>query len=121
MSKSLFSLSQQIEEIERELVLRKRVYPGLIHKGTMTQSIANYHMGRIEGAKASLEWLRANETDVRAFVAAKAEARKKCPDCVGTGRRFWSVALSQFLPHGSTTDPEAKCETCETCGGRGAA
>lgn len=72
-----FSLTQQIEELEREIELRGRVYPNQVRSGAMRQSIADYHMNRIKAAKASLECLRANETDVRAYVAAKAQRKKE--------------------------------------------
>ena len=69
-----FSISQQIEEIEREITLRERVYPNQVRTGAMRQSVADYHMNRIKAAKASLEWLRANETAVRAFVSKQKDA-----------------------------------------------
>jgi len=72
-----FSITQQIEEIDREIELRSRVYPNQVRSGAMRQSVADYHLERIKAVGASLEWLRANETDVRSFVVAKVEARKK--------------------------------------------
>jgi len=63
-----FSLAQQIEEVDRELELRRRVYPGQVRSGAMRQSVADYHMARMQAVLTSLRWLQANETDVRAFV-----------------------------------------------------
>src|SRR5579863_1305956 len=95
-----FSIGQQIEEVEREIALREDVYK---RKYTgRDKSRGEFHLARMRAVLKTLKWLRDNETDVRGYVIAKVEARKAkreaCPDCVGTGR-------------GSTTDPEAKCET----------
>lgn len=67
------SLNLQIDEVTRELNQRRGVYPRMVAKGTMKQSLADYQMERLEAVKATLEWLRENETDVRAYVAAKKE------------------------------------------------
>lgn len=53
-----FSLAQQIEEVQREITLRGRVYPHQVASGKMKQSIADYHMGRMQ---AVLETLRGIE------------------------------------------------------------
>ena len=50
-----FSLGQQIEEIEREIRLRREVYPRMVAKGRMKQSAADYHLARMA---AVLETLR---------------------------------------------------------------
>ena len=71
------SLSQQIDEVERELRMRAEVYPRWVRNGKLRQSIADYQVERMEHVKASLEWLRDNETDVRAYVATKIEVRKR--------------------------------------------
>ena len=55
-----FSIPQQIEEIEREIMLRGRVYPHQVASGKMKQSIADYHMGRMQ---AVLETLRGIDND----------------------------------------------------------
>jgi hypothetical protein len=68
---SEFSIHQQIEEIDREIALRKHVYARQITKGDMRQSFADYHMGRIEAAKKSLEWLRDNREQVVEWLRAK--------------------------------------------------
>ena len=59
-----FTIYQQIEEFEREIALRKNVYPNLVAKGNMRQSVADYHMARIEAALKSLEWLRDNRDGI---------------------------------------------------------
>lgn len=75
-----FSLSQQIDEVERELGERNRVYDRLVKTGKMRQSVADFQLGRMLAVKATLEWLLEHETDIRAYVAAKAEARKKAEE-----------------------------------------
>ncbi len=52
----MISLAQQIEEVERELGLRKGVYARAIASGKMRQSVADYHMQRLQ---AVLETLKA--------------------------------------------------------------
>lgn len=68
------SLSQQIDEINRELGQRKVVYPRLVSGGKMRQSIADYQVARMEAAKATLEWLRDHEATVRAAVGRPPQA-----------------------------------------------
>lgn len=63
-----FSLAQQIEEVEREIKYRQHVYPGLIAKGSMRQSIADYHLGRMKAALATLVWMREHEAEIKATV-----------------------------------------------------
>lgn len=67
-----FSLNQQIEEVERELDQRSRVYPRLISTGKLRQSIADYQVGRMEAVKRTLEWLRDNETAIKATLGKDA-------------------------------------------------
>ena len=66
------SLSQQIEEVEREIALRKNVYPRMVSSGKMRQSIADYHLARIEAVLATLLWLQTNEAAIKAKVGAAA-------------------------------------------------
>jgi len=49
-----FSLQAQLAEVEREIVLRQRVYPGLIVRGKMRQSEADYHTAAMEAVRATL-------------------------------------------------------------------
>ena len=55
------SLAQQIEEVERELALRSRVYPGFIARGKMRQSLADYHMTRMRAVLQTLQRLAQEE------------------------------------------------------------
>lgn len=66
-----FSLAAQIEEVERELEYRAKVYPRIVSSRAMTQSVSDMHVDRMKAVLATLRWLQANETDVRAYVAAK--------------------------------------------------
>lgn len=71
------SLQSQIAEVERELQMREQVYPNLVRTRKMSQERADLYVQHLAAALATLQWLRDNETDVRAYAAAKAEARKK--------------------------------------------
>ncbi len=73
------SIGSQIDEVKRELEERERVYPRLIASRKLRQSVADYQMDRMRSVLATLEWLRDNETDIRAAVAAIKERRKQ-PD-----------------------------------------
>jgi len=48
------SLAQQIEEVEREIALRLRVYPALIKSRKMKKSVAEFHMERIRAVLTTL-------------------------------------------------------------------
>ena len=52
------SLNQQIEEVDREIELRRRVYPGQVASGKMRQSVANYHLERMLAVKETLERIK---------------------------------------------------------------
>jgi hypothetical protein len=64
------SIDQQIEEIERELDERSRVYPRLIAKGTLRKSVAEYHVERMKATLATLMWLRDNELLIKQRLGA---------------------------------------------------
>lgn len=53
-----FSINMQIEEVEREIALRKRVYPHQVAHRLMRQSIADYHLARMCAVLETLENLR---------------------------------------------------------------
>lgn len=71
-----FSLAQHIEEIERELEQRARVYPALVSKRKLGASIAEYQVARMEAALASLKWLQRHERVLR----------QRCPELFGRER-----------------------------------
>jgi hypothetical protein len=57
MSEMKISLRAQLEEVDRELKLRKRVYAHQIYTGKMRVSVAEYHMLRLRAVKRTLERL----------------------------------------------------------------
>jgi hypothetical protein len=57
------SLAQQIEEIERELKLRREVYPRMVARGAIRQSVAEYHMQRMQAVLETLQKLQENAAD----------------------------------------------------------
>ena len=54
----MISLPQQIEEVEREIALRERVYPHQVRTGKMRPSIADYHMERMRAVLATLKLIQ---------------------------------------------------------------
>lgn len=70
MEKRKFSLAQQIEEIDRELAQRRDVYPRLVSSGKLRQSVADYQVGRLESARATLVWLQEHELTIKQRLAS---------------------------------------------------
>lgn len=62
MSQRKILIEQQISEVQREIGLRKNVYPGLVARGKMRQGEADEHMARIEAVLTTLIWLRDNRS-----------------------------------------------------------
>lgn len=58
----VFSIAQQIEEVERELALRRGVYPRMVLTHKMRQSVADFHMTRLEAVRDTLMSLNATKT-----------------------------------------------------------
>jgi hypothetical protein len=63
-----FSLAHQIEEVEREIALRKSVYAALVASGKMRQSIAEFHLQRLEAVRDTLLWLQRNEVRIKELI-----------------------------------------------------
>jgi hypothetical protein len=61
MSEMKFSLRAQLEEVDRELKLRERVYAHQVSVGKMRVSVAEYHMERLRAVKRTLEMLIGQE------------------------------------------------------------
>lgn len=72
-----YSLDAQITEVRRELVQREKVYPRLIQSRKLKEGAAEYQTDTLKAVLATLEWLQANEADVRAFVGARVAARQQ--------------------------------------------
>ena len=66
------SINQQIEEVQRELDQRARVYPRLISAGKLRRSHADYQTQRMEAVLRTLEWLRDNEGEIKRRATAEA-------------------------------------------------
>ncbi|MDO8837997.1 MAG: hypothetical protein Q7V31_03650 [Parvibaculum sp.] len=54
-----FSIAQQIEEVEREIELRKRVYERIAASKPREKSTLEYHMARMQAVLATLRKLQA--------------------------------------------------------------
>ncbi|RWE48581.1 MAG: hypothetical protein EOS79_08585 [Mesorhizobium sp.] len=65
------AIAGQIAEVQREIALRRNVYPNRIRDGKMRQSEADLCMRRIEAVLATLMFCQANEADIRAYIAMK--------------------------------------------------
>ena len=57
---SKITLHAQIEEVDRELGLRRNVYAIEVARGKMRQSVADLHLERMRAVRATLVWLQAN-------------------------------------------------------------
>lgn len=51
------SLTAQIEELEREIAMRREVYPRLVARGKYRRSEADLLMARMMAARDTLKWL----------------------------------------------------------------
>ncbi len=69
-----FSISQQIEEVEREIALRRDVYARSVAAGRMRQSVADYHLGRMQAALDTLRWVQKHSAELRTIGASTNEA-----------------------------------------------
>lgn len=65
------SLTQQLDEVRRELDQRKRVYPHLVASRKMRQSIADYQTLRMEAVGDTLLWLIENEQRIKETLAGE--------------------------------------------------
>jgi hypothetical protein len=61
----MISLRQQLEELDRELEQRARVYPRLVSSGGLRQSLADFQMGRLKAARDTLAWLLEHELTIK--------------------------------------------------------
>lgn len=69
------SLNQQIEEVQRELDQRAKVYPRLNAKGTLPRHIGDYQVQRLQAVRTTLQWLKENEKLIKSLLAKVAEER----------------------------------------------
>jgi hypothetical protein len=68
----MIDLKQQIDEVQRELALRKNVYPGFVASGKMTESNAEMHCERLRAVLATLQWLQAHADVIKHRLAGEA-------------------------------------------------
>lgn len=54
-----FSLEAQVEEVERELEMRKKVYPRMIVSHSLRQGQADYYVARMMAVHTTLKGLLA--------------------------------------------------------------
>lgn len=60
-----FSIDEQIGEVNRELAMRRRVYPSFVERKKMTQEEADLHMALMEQVRLSLGWIKAHADELR--------------------------------------------------------
>jgi len=60
------SLDDQIDEVQRELAMRERVYPQWIKAGRLSSAKAYAQTRNLRAALDTLQWLRKNADNVRA-------------------------------------------------------
>lgn len=65
------TIAQQVSEAQRELSMRQSVYPGMVGRGKMRQGEADHRIDLQRSIIKSLEFLRDNEADIRAYIDAK--------------------------------------------------
>lgn len=68
------SIVGQIAEIDREIALRRQVYPKRVHEGKMRQEEATMLMDRIYAVRETLVFCQTYETEIRAFMAQRKKA-----------------------------------------------
>lgn len=60
-----FTIDAQIEEVEREIETRIRVYGRWVESGKMRQSIADFHLDRMRAVLRTLKWVRHHAEKLR--------------------------------------------------------
>ena len=67
-------IAAQIAEVEREIALRKNVYPGFVSRGKMRQAEADLHIAQMASVLETLRWCRDNEQDIREIMGRRKPA-----------------------------------------------
>jgi hypothetical protein len=73
MTAKIFSLAQQIDEIERELEERRKALPRLVGGRRVRESVAQFQIERLEAVLTTLKWLQAHDQAIKASVARPGE------------------------------------------------
>lgn len=63
------SLVAQIAEVQREIDMRRSVYPGLVARGRMRESEADLCISRMRDVLATLQWLARTERLIKQRLA----------------------------------------------------
>jgi hypothetical protein len=63
----MIPLDDQFKEARRELALRRRCYPGLVTRGTMTEGQAEYYLAAMEAIVQTLARLVAEQSQPSLF------------------------------------------------------
>lgn len=73
------AIAGQIAEVERELAMRRNVYPRAVAKGNMRESEAQLCLARMEAVLATLRFCQQHERDIRVFIRNRDELAKLLP------------------------------------------
>ena len=65
------SLTAQLQEVERELAMRARVYPQQVAARRIRGSEADEHCLRLECVRDTLRWLQKHEAQIKAALAVE--------------------------------------------------
>ena len=65
------SIDQQIAEVERELLLRRKVYPDQVKAGKLRQGEADLCLNRMQAVLGTLRYMREHRETILTAVAAK--------------------------------------------------
>lgn len=65
------SIIGQITEIDREIAIRRQVYPRRVHEGKMRQEEVTMLMDRILAVRETLVFCQTYEAEIRAFMAER--------------------------------------------------
>ena len=60
-------LSQQIQEVDREIGMRRQVYPGWVSIGKLRQGEAQHLIEIMDAVSNTLRWIQGNEQLRRAY------------------------------------------------------
>jgi hypothetical protein len=71
-----YSLTSRIHEVQREIEMRERVYARQVYPNSVWRSKgeADLALDIMRDVGATLEWLKENEADIRAFIDARRKA-----------------------------------------------
>lgn len=65
------SIASQIAEADREVAMRRRVYPEQVRRRKMRETEAEMLIARMEAIAATLRFVARHEADFRAFMTSR--------------------------------------------------